>query len=99
MGTLMVPISLSSPVYNSNTGNTQKVESPEYSNDVKLVHFYLFRNGTDDPQLIVDRLATTNCKDNDFDNSAMMFSEMMQNAKLFNEVTNELVEQYQEKTH
>lgn len=99
MGTYMVPISLNSPVYNNNSSNTQRVESPEYSNDIRLVHYYLFRKGTNDPELMLDPLAVTNCQDNDFENAGIMFSEMMQNSKLFNEVTNSLVAKYQEKTH
>jgi len=99
MGTLMVPISLCSEQYNDNSENTQRVESPSYSDDIRLVNFTVIKTKENKQQLFVDDLAKTTCYENNFENSAVMFSEMMDDDVLFNSVTNTLIEQFQEKTN
>lgn len=99
MGTLMIPLDLMASSYGE-ADKTQKIPSPVYSKNVKLVHYYLKKLNEDGENTLYGTpLSEVNCNTYGHVSSLDFFSELMENDVRFNEVVDDLIEKYQEKTH
>lgn len=99
MGTVMIPIDLFASAYGV-ADKSQKVPSPIYSKNVKLVHYYLKKlNAQGENTLYGTPLSEVSCETYGHISSLDFFSDVMENDGKFNEVVDDLIGKYHEKTH
>lgn len=96
MGTFIVPISISDEAYENHSKELSRIKTKNYSSDVNLVNYI---HGSADMNILIDDLSSAPVANYGVETSEDLFYSLMENPALFDELTRDLLEEYQKYTH
>lgn len=97
MGTFIIPIDLSDDYFENPWRELSRIKTSNYSQNVVLVNYLI--DAGDDRKLFVDNLSSEESVKYGAEDSEDLFYSTMEDPKLFNKMTKELLVKYQKYTH